>query len=144
MKSIYIIGSLRNPQVMSLGNSLRELGLDVFDDWHAASPDCDDFWKKYEQERGHTYGQALKGHMARHIFEFDKFHLDRTDGAVLLMPAGKSACLELGYTLGRGKPGFVLYEEEPEERWDVMMQFATEIFFGRKKFLDVMAEKYVE
>jgi hypothetical protein len=145
MKSIYVIGSLRNPNIMKLSIRLRELGLDVFDDWHAASPDCDDFWKAYEVERGNTYGQALKGHMAQHIFEFDKFHLDRTDGAVLLMPAGKSGHLELGYTLGKGKPGFYLFDGEPaaDMRWDVMTQFATEIFFDIEKFLATMKEKYV-
>jgi nucleoside 2-deoxyribosyltransferase len=142
MKSIYIIGSLRNPDIMALGNQLREIGLDVFDDWHAAAPDCDDHWKAYCQIRGQSYGQALKDHMAQHIFEFDKFHLDRTDGAVLLTPAGKSGHLELGYTVGRGKPGFILFDKEPEDRWDIMYQFATEIFFDRKKFLDTIAEKY--
>lgn len=144
MKSIYVIGSLRNPAVPKLGNALRKLGLDVFEDWFASGPETDDWWKKYEQGRGRTYGQALKGYMAPHVFEFDKYHLDRTDGAVLLHPAGRSAHLELGYTLGKGKPGFILFPKEPQERWDVMAQFATEIFFSQKEFLNTLAEKYVE
>ena len=37
MKSIYIIGSLRNPEIPLLGNDLRKLGLDVFDDWFSSS-----------------------------------------------------------------------------------------------------------
>jgi nucleoside 2-deoxyribosyltransferase len=45
------------------------------------------------------------------------------------MPAGKSAHLELGYMIGRGKPCFVLFDEEPE-RWDVMYQFATAVCFS--------------
>jgi len=144
VKSIYVIGSLRNPAVPKLGNALRKLGLDVFEDWFASGPETDDWWKKYEQGRGRTYGQALKGYMAPHVFEFDKYHLDRTDGAVLLHPAGRSAHLELGYTLGKGKPGFILFPKEPQERWDVMAQFATEIFFSQKEFLNTLAEKYVE
>jgi hypothetical protein len=143
MKSIYVIGSLRNPAVPKIGNALRKLGLDVFDDWFASGPETDDFWKKYEKGRGNGYGQALKGYMAPHVFEFDKFHLDRTDGAVLVMPCGKSGHLELGYTIGRGKPGFILLPGEPKERWDVMYQFATDIFFSTKKMLDTLAEKYV-
>jgi hypothetical protein len=143
MKSIYVIGSLRNPAVPKIGNALRKLGLDVFDDWFASGPETDDFWKKYEKGRGRGYGQALKGYMAPHVFEFDKFHLDRTDGAVLVMPCGKSGHLELGYTIGRGKPGFILHPGEPKDRWDVMALFATEIFFSTKKFLDTLAEKYV-
>jgi hypothetical protein len=74
--------------------------------------------------------------MAKHVFEFDKLHLDRTDAVVLLAPAGKSGHLELGYTIGKGKPGFILYPEEPSERWEVMTQFATAVFFDRQKFLD--------
>ncbi len=136
MKSIYIIGSLRNPEIPSLANDLEKLGLDVFADWHAGGPECDDYWKKYEQARGRSYGEALNGYMAKHVFEFDKLHLDRTDGVVLLAPAGKSGHLELGYTIGKGKPGFILYPEEPSERWEVMTQFATGVFFDRQKFLD--------
>ena len=138
MKSIYIIGSLRNPNIPTLGNDLRALGLDVFEDWFSSGPETDDFWQKYETTRGRNYEEALNGYMAKHVFEFDKLHLDRTDGAVLLTPAGKSGHLELGYTLGRGKPGFILFDKEPE-RWDVMYQFATAIFFDRQKFLDHIA-----
>lgn len=144
MKSIYIIGSLRNPMVPKIGNALRKLGLDVFDDWFASGPETDDYWKKYEKGRGNGFGQALKGYMAPHVFEFDKYHLDRTDGSVLVVPAGKSAHLELGYTIGRGKPGFILFPSEPKDRWDVMYQFATKVFFSQKDFLNTLAEKYVE
>ena len=47
------------------------------------------------------------------------------------MPSGKSAHLELGYCIGKGKPGFVLFDKEPE-RYDVMYQFASGVFFNIK------------
>ena len=56
------------------------------------------------------------------MFEFDHHHIDRADIGVLIMPAGKSGHLELGYMIGQGKPCFIYFEEEPE-RWDVMYQF---------------------
>jgi nucleoside 2-deoxyribosyltransferase len=65
--------------------------------------------------------------------------LDRCDAAVLLMPGGKSAHLELGYTIGKGKPGFIVFDEEPE-RYDVMTQFATEIFFSKEEFFSYLQE----
>lgn len=133
IKSIYVIGSLRNPLVPQVGNALRKLGLEVFDDWFASGPETDDYWQKYEKEVGHTYEQAINGYMAKHVFSFDKHHLDRTDAVVLVMPAGKSAHLELGYTIGKGKPGYILFDGEPE-RWDVMVRFATGVFFEPKKF----------
>lgn len=124
MKSLYLIGSLRNPDIPALGNKIRDLGIDVFDDWHGAGPHADDEWKRYEEERGHDYIEGLQGLAARHVFEFDKYHLDRCDIGVLAMPAGKSGHLEIGYLAGQGKPTFVLLEEGID-RWDVMYQFMT-------------------
>jgi len=125
-KQIYIIGSLRNEKIPHIAKQLRELGFDVFDDWFSPGPEADEFWRKYEQVRGSTYKQALSNWAGKHVFEFDKFHIDRSQIGVLIMPAGKSGHLELGYMIGQGKPGFIFFEEEPE-RWDVMHQFATEI-----------------
>ena len=133
-KSVYIIGALRNPAVPTLANDIQSLGIEGFADWYSPGPDADDYWRDYSRARGLTYEQALKSHAATHIFEFDKFHLDRCDAAVLLMPAGKSGHLELGYMIGTGKPGYILFDEEPE-RYDIMVQFATKIFFKRSSLL---------
>lgn len=124
MSKVYIIGSLRNPKIPEIANKIREAGHDAFDDWYAAGPEADDFWQKYETGRSRTYGQALAGYAATHVFEFDKKHLDDSDAAILVLPAGKSGHLELGYCIGKGIPGFILYEELPE-RYDVMYKFAT-------------------
>lgn len=137
MKSIYIIGSLRNPRIPEIGNAIRQLGIEAFDDWYAAGPEADDKWKEYEKGRGHTYSEALAGYAARHVFEFDKHHLDRVESAVLVLPAGKSGHLELGYVAGSGKPTFVLFPDgEPDERWDVMYQFANKVFFSVEDMLN--------
>lgn len=132
MKSIYVIGSLRNKEVPIIANEIRSLGFEVFDDWHAAGPEADDEWKSYELKRGHHYGEALKGHAARHVFHFDLFHLDRCGAAVLALPAGRSGHLEFGYMVGQKKRGYVLFPGQPadEERWDVMYQFANGIYFN--------------
>jgi len=124
---IYLIGSLRNPAVPEVAQKMRAVGIDVFDDWYSAGPEADDKWRDYEKGRGHSYLQALEGFAANHVFEFDRTHLDRSTGVVLLLPAGKSGHLELGYAIGRGKSGYILLEEGVE-RWDVMYQFATGIF----------------
>jgi nucleoside 2-deoxyribosyltransferase len=129
---IYLIGSLRNPRVPEVAKYLRSLGNDeVFDDWFAPGPEADDFWRKYSQARGHSYTDALKSYSGTHIFEFDKFHLDRADCGILVLPAGKSGHLELGYLIGQGKSGYILFDGQPEpERWDVMYQFAKGVFFN--------------
>ena len=125
---IYLIGSLRNPKIPEIGDHLRERGFDVFDDWFAAGPIADDSWQEYEKGRGTSYPMALRGYAARHVFEFDYHHLSRADIAVLILPAGKSGHLEFGWMIGKGKPGYVLFDKEPD-RWDVMYQFAEAVFF---------------
>lgn len=137
---IYLIGSLRNPKIPSIASHLRGEGVEVFDDWYAAGEKADDAWRDYEKLRGRTYPEALAGLAARHVFEFDKTHLDRADAAVLVAPAGKSAHLELGYILGKEKPGFILLEDEPE-RWDVMLQFAWGVFFNMDDLIIALREE---
>ncbi len=121
---LYLIGSLRNPEVQLVAKLIRNAHptWEVFDDWMAAGPTGDDAWRDYEKQRGRTYEEALKGYAAKHVFEYDKHHLDTSDAALLVAPAGKSAFLELGYMIGRNKPTAILLDSP--ERWDVMFQFA--------------------
>jgi nucleoside 2-deoxyribosyltransferase len=136
-KAIYLIGSLRNPEINRVANELRKLGFEVFDDWTAAGPNADDCWRDYEKQRGHDYAEALQGYAAKHVFALDVFHINRCDIVVLVMPAGKSGHMELGYALGKGKPGFVLFDQEPE-RFDVMYQFATGVFLSEETLFDAL------
>jgi hypothetical protein len=140
MKSVYLIGALKNSQIPVLGNELRALGLDVFEDWFSPGPDTDTYLYEYEKQRGHNYKQALKGYAAQHNFTFDKFHLDRCDGAIMYMPCGKSGHLELGYVLGCGKPGYILFDAEPE-RMDIMYNFATDVFFNKQELFNHLEDE---
>jgi len=124
--NIYLIGSLRNPEIPKIAEQLRDAGYDVFDDWHSAGPEADDSWQAYEEDRGRSFAEALDGAHATNVFEFDKKNIEAADVVVMVMPAGKSAHLELGWSLGHGKPGFVLLNDEPE-RFDVMYRFADGI-----------------
>jgi hypothetical protein len=131
---LYLIGSLRNPKIPSIGIKLRALGIGIFDDWFAAGPEADDYWQRYEKERGRTYPEALQGEAAKNVYHFDKRHLDACDGALLVLPAGKSGHLELGYMAGKGKWTGILFDGEPE-RWDVMYQFADRVFMNVDELL---------
>ena len=133
-KSIYLIGSLRNSKIPFIAKELRKLVYEVFDDWFSPGPHADDFWRKYEKIRGSNYKQALNNYEAKHIFEFDKFHLDRCNIGILIMPAGKSCHLEAGYMIGQGKKVYILFDKELK-RWDIMVQFATDIFFNIKDLI---------
>lgn len=132
MKVVYLIGSLRNPEIPKTGKHLRERGFEVFDDWWSASDDADDWLRDYYRGRDFSYREILYSYAARHIFSFDLHHLDRADIGVLVMPAGKSGHMELCYMRGQGKPCYILFDKEPE-RVDIMYQFANDVFFDVTK-----------
>ena len=100
---------------------------------------ADAYLLDYAKKRGLNYRDTLNTYAAKHIFEFDKHHIDRCDIVVMLMKAGKSGHLELGYAIGTGKPGFILFDKEPE-RVDVMYQFATDLFFTKKDLFERLEE----
>jgi nucleoside 2-deoxyribosyltransferase len=123
---------------MPLAQRLRKkLGIEIFDNWIAPGPRADDFWRDYSKIKGLTYKQALASWEAKHIFEFDKFHIDRADAGLVVMPVGKSGHLEAGYMRGQGKPVWALFDSEPK-RYDVMAQFFTEIFFKETELYDTL------
>lgn len=124
---VYLIGSMRNPQVPIIANAIRDAGFECFDDWYAPGPEADERWREYELHRGRSYADALNGAHAQNVFDFDLKHLQQADMVVLALPAGKSGHLELGWMLGQGKPGFILLEPEMA-RYDVMHRFATAVF----------------
>jgi hypothetical protein len=123
---IYLIGSLRNDHVPHIGIELRERGFDCFDDWHSNGKEADDRWQEYEQRRGRSFAEALAAPVAQNTFGLDKRMLNWCDAAVLVLPAGKSGHMELGYAIGRGKRGYILLDKEPE-RFDVMYAFANAV-----------------
>jgi hypothetical protein len=122
-KTIYLVGSLRNPRVPEIAEELRAMGHKVFDDWYGAGDEADDKWQQYENGRKRNYRDALAGEAAQHIFKFDLRLITASDAVILVLPAGKSGHLEFGYARGIGKAAVILLDGEPE-RFDVMYNFA--------------------
>jgi hypothetical protein len=139
---IYLIGSLRNPEIPHIGLDLRNVGFEVFDDWWSASPDADDWWQAHERLKGKAYKEALSGYHAETVFAFDRKHIDRSDLVVLVMPAGRSGHLELGYAIGQGKSGYVLFDQEPE-RFDVMYKFCTDVSFSLDELKETLKRNHL-
>lgn len=135
---IYLIGSLRNPEVPKIAQALRQgTSEEIFDDWYAAGPEADDYWRDYERARGRSLAEALQGLAARAVYTFDKRNLERADTVVLVLPAGKSGHLELGWALGQGKRGYILLDNDPE-RYDVMYQFADGVFSTLEELINAL------
>jgi len=125
--TIYLAGSMRNSAVPEVANKLRAEGYDVFDDWWSSGEKADDNWQAYEKLRGRTFTQALAGYHAQNAYALDLKHLSRADILVLLLPAGKSAHIEMGWMIGKGKRAYILLDGEPN-RYDIMYNFATGVF----------------
>ena len=136
---VYLVGSLRNPRVPVVAKQLRAAGFDIFDDWFASGPIADDSWRDYEQDhRDHNMAQALAGIAAQHVYLHDKKWLDTAGAGILMMPAGKSGHLEIGYLAGQGKPTFALFEEDPE-RFDVMLNFLNAVTYSVEELITCLA-----
>jgi hypothetical protein len=126
-KKIYIIGALKNNEITNIAEELRKINnknieYDVFDQWITPGPDADQYLFEYSKKRGWNYKEALTCDAARNNFDFDKRHIDSADIVIMVMPAGKSAHLELGYSIGKGKEAHILFDKEPE-RFDLMYNF---------------------
>lgn len=127
---LYLIGSLRNKRIPNLAIKLREENPDteIFDDWFSAGEHADDSWKAHQIQKGLSYSEALKGYTAKHIFAFDKKHLDRSTHALLVLPAGKSGHMEIMYACyGVGIKAAILLDPKDDPRFDVMYQFIPTI-----------------
>lgn len=132
---VYLAGSLRNPNIPKIAKEIEAaIERPVFSDWFAAGPEADDYWKTYYQSRGMSYQEALKHPASVNTFNFDKNHMQKSQVMVLVLPAGKSGHLELGWFLGQGKPGFILLDGD--DRWDVMYQFATGVTSSTTELID--------
>lgn len=136
---LYLIGSLRNKAIPELAARLRSAvpDVEIFDDWFAAGPEADDWWKEYEQGRNRTYQEALNGYAAKHVFDFDKYHLDNSTHVVLVLPAGKSGHMEVMYgKYGAGAKTAILLEPDWDGRYDVMYRFVDAVLTSSEDLVE--------
>lgn len=139
MRKLYLIGSLRSEEIPHIANRIEEgTGIEVFTDWWAPGRRADDFWKEYCQARGWSYREALQRPAATHIWEFDHHHIEDSDGCILILPAGMSCGIEFGYFRGLNKPGWILLDDP--ERWDVMLQYATDIADSEEALIEMIKD----
>lgn len=135
---VYVIGALKNQRIPVIGNLLRAHDFDAMDEWCTPGEHADLCWQQYEKVRGRTYQQALAGRAATNIFMFDRAYIDLADAAVLVMPAGKSAMLELGYLVGRGKFACIFLDGEEPDRYDVMPNFASAVYKDEMQLIQAL------
>ena len=74
-------------------------------------------------------------------FKEDKKWIDWADGVLLLLPAGKSAHLEAGYAVGKGKFLVIYQQKYPKGEFDVMYGFADLITDDFNSVTDFLKNK---
>lgn len=119
-RKIYVASSWRNSLQPDVVKALRIQGHEVYDFRHPR-PGNDGFgwsqmdadWLNWTPER--FVDRLYSSPVARAGFLLDKAALDWCDTCVCILPSGRSAHLELGYAVGRGKATYVLLQPEKFE-----------------------------
>lgn len=119
---LYVASSWRNDRQPEVVAKLSRCGYDVYDfrqpvagdngfHWSEIDPD----WQEWNLK---TYLSALTNPIAERGFKKDFEAMESADACILVLPCGRSAHLELGWFVGRGKPTCILHDPrdmiEPE------------------------------
>ena len=122
--------SWRNEFQPSVVKYLRELDHNVYDFKYPTEDDIGFSWKqidtKWESWTSKEYIKALNHPLAVKGFANDMQALDECDAVVLVMPCGRSAHLELGYGIGKGKYSIIYTTiAEPELMYKMVHSIVT-------------------
>lgn len=120
IKKIYVASSWRNPYQPEVVKKLRESGFNVYDfrkpdenDRGFHWSDIDENWKDWTVEE---YCKSLNHQVAQSGFKKDYFAMTTCGIGVLVCPCGRSAHLEAGYFVGKGRKLYIYMpkKQEPE------------------------------
>jgi hypothetical protein len=113
---IYVASSWRTETQPIVVKHLRSVGHEVYD-FRNPKPGNHGFsWKQAGDVSGpYNFLETLESEIANEGFALDKAALDWADGCLLLLPSGRSAHLEAGYAIGRGKRVAILLSNDKFE-----------------------------
>ncbi len=119
MSRIYAASSWRNVRQPLVVQILRDLGHEVFDFRHPEPgnngfhwSDIDPGWETWSPSH---FLQALRHPLVRLGLKQNTDGMESCDTCILVMPCGRSAHLELGWFIGKGKKSYILLDDgEPE------------------------------
>lgn len=141
MAKIYVASSWRNVYQPVVVQILRTKGHHVYD-FRNPAPNVGGFsWAEIDPNWQHwsasDFREALNHDVARNGFRYDFDGMAGADLCVLVLPCGRSAHLEAGWFMGKGKPVVVLAPERIEPELMYMLASHTNpIVLGFKEMLD--------
>jgi len=118
-RKIYVASSWRNQHQPDVVSALRGVGHEVYDfrnppmktgfGWHEIDPNWQQ-WTPSQYRENLNHPLAIAGHKS------DMDAMEWADTCVLVLPSGRSASYEFGWSVGRGKRGVVYMPDacEPE------------------------------
>lgn len=149
---IYVASSWRNNFQPEVVHALKVQQFDVYD--FRNPPKQTDFsWSMVDEDwhswSTHDYLAALDDPVSRAGFAAEYEALEWCDVCVLVLPAGRSAHLELGWCAGKGKPTCIFLTEHWEvqpavERMELMYLLADRIASTYSELFVWCEEQYKE
>lgn len=139
-RRIYVASSWRNPMHPAFVERLRAEGHEVFDYRNPAPGNTGFAWRQIRPEPPPWSAEetlmVLSHEIATHSFSLDFGGMQQADTCVMLQPCGRSAALELGWSVGAGKHtvAVLVDGQEPE----LMLNMADELCVGEDAAIRVL------
>ena len=149
-RRIYVASSWRNTYQPGIVAALRLAGHEVYDFRNPAPGQKGFAWRDCGGAAAEgpgtgaktipAYLEAIQSRRACDGFALDKAALDWCDTCVLLLPCGRSAHLEAGYTAGQGKDTYFLLRDEQFEP-ELMYKLGTGCSTSIDQIIEWMAAR---
>ena len=136
-KTFFISSRWRNrDQVIDLTEKMRELGLRVlsFLEYH---PNREDVLLDPEKVMKRFESRFQDDEVVKQLSDLDLEHIRKADVVILLLPAGISAHMEIGYAYGLGKECILIGKPEKTETTYCMF---SKTFTTSKEFIEALKE----
>lgn len=112
---VYLASSWRNPHYYQVLQAIRDTGHEVYD-FRDGGFRWDEIKSGFTELPNKDWINTMIGSkQANEHFQKDFAALDACDLCVLLLPCGRSAHLEAGYAIGRGKHVHIMFGPEKIE-----------------------------
>jgi nucleoside 2-deoxyribosyltransferase len=140
-EKIYVASSWRNHYQIAMVVACRSVGFEVYDfkDSEGFSwKEVDSEWEQWDYEgwqKGLMHERAVQG------YGRDFVALEGADRCILVLPSGRSAHLEAGYAIGRGKPTAIWVPEYDTP--DLMVKMADYVSDSLMDILEWLGDGWI-
>jgi hypothetical protein len=122
---VYVAGSCRRRDIIDpVFDAVRGAGHVITFDWRDSVTPEALFGPDHESMALDEMAAALNRPLARGKFALDRDGIEQADVLVLVLPSGRSAAVEFGVAVGRGKPAIVYAPAGARMPAELMLAYA--------------------